>query len=112
MFPLSKTLDFRLPSKWYRRGVGGAEIACGAALLALPHEGTGWRRAKNSANWALVAVKALNAYSHWAVEDEFERTAPTLVFLLMLGCRLVVDWQVSDKDKIPNNIFLWKVIGP
>ncbi len=43
---------------------------------------------------ALVGVKALNAYSHWAVEDAFERTAPTLVFLLMLGCRLVVDWQV------------------
>ena len=41
-----------------------------------------------------MGVKALNAYSHWAVEDAFERTAPTLVFLLMLGCRLVVDWQV------------------
>ncbi len=47
-FPLSKTLDFRLPSKWYRRGVGAAEIVCGAALLALPH---GYRRTKNAANW-------------------------------------------------------------
>jgi len=41
----------------------------------------------------------LNAYSHWAINDEFERTAPTLVFLLMLGCRLVVDWQMLRKDR-------------
>ena len=27
----------------------------------------------------------------------FYRTAPTLVFLLMLACRLVVDWQMSGK---------------
>ena len=46
-----------------------------------------------------MVVKALNAYSHWAVEDEFERTAPTLVFLLMLGCRLVVDWQVARRER-------------
>jgi len=38
-------------------------------------------------------------FSHWAINDEFERTAPTLVFLLMLGCRLVVDWQMERKEK-------------
>ena len=26
------------------------------------------------------------------------RTAPTLVFLLMLACRLVVDWQMTGKE--------------
>jgi flagellar biosynthesis component FlhA len=41
----------------------------------------------------------LNAYSHWAISDEFERTAPTLVFLLMLGCRMVVDWQLAKREK-------------
>ena len=47
----------------------------------------------------LLGVKSLNAYSHWAINDEFERTAPTLVFLLMLGCRMVVDWQMVKRDK-------------
>ncbi len=77
--------------------MGAAEILCGGALMALPH--ARWRGAKNGANWALVGVKVLNAYSHWAVDDEFERTAPTLVFLLMLGCRLVVDWQVAKRER-------------
>ncbi len=95
-FPLAKTLDFHVPSKWYRRSVGGIEVACGAVLLLVPHR---MRRGKNAANWALLAVKVLNAYSHWAVDDEFERTAPTLVFLLMLGCRLVVDWQVAKRER-------------
>ena len=47
----------------------------------------------------LIGVKGLNANSHWAIADEFERTAPTLVFLLMLGCRMVVDWQMVKRDK-------------
>ena len=47
----------------------------------------------------LIGVKGLNAYSHWAIADEFERTAPTLVFLLMLGCRMVVDWQMVRRDR-------------
>ena len=92
-FPLSKTLDFKMPSKWYRRSVGGAEIFCGLILMCVPS-----RRVKNVANVLLVLVKTLNVYSHWAINDEFERTAPTLVFLLMLGCRLVVDWQVAKRD--------------
>ena len=92
-FPFSKTFDFKMPSKWYRRSVGGAEIFCGLILMCIPS-----RRIKNLANVLLVLVKTLTVYSHWAINDEFERTAPTLVFLLMLGCRLVVDWQVAKRD--------------
>ena len=73
-----------MPSKWYRRGVGVAEIVGGLALMALPG-----RHVKNAANGLLILVKLLNMFSHWVINDEFERTAPTLVFLLMLGCRLV-----------------------
>ena len=54
---------------------------------------------QNVANVVLIGVKGLNAYSHWAINDEFERTAPTLVFLLMLACRMVVDWQMVKRDK-------------
>ena len=47
----------------------------------------------------------LNVYSHWAINDDFERIAPSLVFLLLLTCRLVVDWQIvrserAEKEKL------------
>ncbi len=92
VFPMSKMLDLKLPSKWYRRAVGGLEILSGLILLLVPS-----RHAKNAANVLLLGLKGLNVYSHWAISDEFERTAPTLVFLLMLSCRLVVDWQLSRR---------------
>ena len=41
----------------------------------------------------------LNLYSHFAIDDQFERMAPSLVFFFMLVCRMVVDWQF---DKIPE----------
>ncbi len=93
-FPLSKQLDFKVSSKWYRRGVGITEIVCGLIMVAVPS-----RRVKNAANVVLIGLKLLNAYSHWAISDEFERTAPTLVFLLMLGCRMVVDYQLAKREK-------------
>ena len=39
---------------------------------------------KNGANLLLLGLKVLNVYSHWAINDEFERTAPSLVFFLLL----------------------------
>ena len=94
VFPLAKTLDFKVPSKWYRRSVGGLEIFSGLIMMLLPS-----RSAKNTANILLLLLKTLNVYSHWAISDEFERTAPTLVFLLMLSCRMVVDWQLARKPE-------------
>ena len=41
----------------------------------------------------------LNLYSHFAIDDQFERMAPSLVFFFMLVCRMVADWQF---DKIPE----------
>ena len=43
--------------------------------------------------------QVLNLYSHFAIDDQFERMAPSLVFFFMLVCRMVVDWQF---DKIPE----------
>ena len=39
---------------------------------------------KNGANLLLLGLKVLNVYSHWIINDEFERTAPSLVFFLLL----------------------------
>jgi len=43
VFPLSGTLDFKVPSKWYRRVVGSLEIICGLAMAIIPS-----RRCKES----------------------------------------------------------------
>lgn len=37
VFPLSGTLDFKVPSKWYRRVVGSLEIICGLAMAIVPN---------------------------------------------------------------------------
>merc|ERR1712141_961034 len=70
VFPLAKTLEFKVPSKWYRRTVGCLEILSGILMMAIPS-----RSAKNVANIFLLMLKILNVYSHWAISDEFERTA-------------------------------------
>jgi hypothetical protein len=36
VFPLSEALDFKVPSKWYRRTVGTLEIICGLAMAFIP----------------------------------------------------------------------------
>ena len=36
VFPLAKTLDYKLSSKWYRRSVGGLEIFCGLVMMLVP----------------------------------------------------------------------------
>merc|ERR1712079_717464 len=88
VFPFAKSLGYKVPSKWYRRSIGGVEIACGLVLLLVPN-----RKLKKLANIVLLLTKVLNLYSHFAIEDLFERMAPTLVFFFMLVCRMVVDWQ-------------------
>ena len=40
VFPLAKTLEFKVPSKWYRRTVGGSEILCGIIMMLIPSRGT------------------------------------------------------------------------
>ena len=60
----------------------------GIVLLIVPN-----RKVKKAANIILLVAKLLNLYSHFAIDDPFERMAPTLVFFFMLVCRMVVDWQ-------------------
>ena len=71
-------------------------------MLLIPN-----RKVKKVANIVLLLTKVLNLYSHFAIEDLFERMAPTLVFFFMLVCRMVVDWQfdktlAAEKVKCPR----------
>ncbi|XP_076233280.1 putative acetylcholine receptor chaperone [Calliopsis andreniformis] len=93
VFPLSGTLDFKVPSKWYRRVVGSLEIICGLAMAVVPSH-----RIKNASNAVLLLLMLMAVYSHYMVNDKFERIAPALVFFFMLTGRLVIDWQLRRED--------------
>ncbi|KPJ11262.1 Transmembrane protein 35 [Papilio machaon] len=97
VFPLSEMLDFKLPSKWYRRTVGGLEILFGLCLALIPSH-----KIKNAANIGLVLLMMLAAYSHVMVGDPFDRCAPALVFFFMLSGRLVVWYQTSRREAQEN----------
>ena len=77
-------------------------ILLGLVLLLIPN-----RKVKKAANIILLAAKVLNLYSHFAIDDAFERMAPTLVFFFMLVCRMVVDWQfVNSTQQVMIAIYL------
>ena len=70
-------------------------------LLVVPN-----RKVKKAANIVLLLAKLLNLYSHFAIDDAFERMAPTLVFFFMLVCRMVVDWQfVNQTQQVTTTAF-------
>lgn len=69
----------------------------GIVLLVVPN-----RKIKKAANIILLLAKLLNLYSHFAIDDQFERMAPTLVFFFMLVCRMVVDWQYDRGTSLPQ----------
>jgi len=93
VFPFSEMLEFKIPSKWYRRTIGALEIICGAAMAFFPNH-----KIKNGANLCLLFLTLMAVYSHYMVNDKLERTAPALVFLFMLSGRLVVFWQTTRKE--------------
>ncbi|KAK4296813.1 hypothetical protein Pmani_030722 [Petrolisthes manimaculis] len=95
VFPLAQTLEFKVSSKWYRRTVGGLEVACGLCLTFIPS-----KRIKQSANLVLAVMMLFATYNHWMVGDKFERLAPSLVFFFMLSCRLIVEYQIQRKEKM------------
>ena len=72
-------------------------ILSGLVLLLIPN-----RKVKKAANIILLVAKVLNLYSPFAIDDAFERMAPTLVFFFMLVCRMVVDWQYDRGSALPQ----------
>ncbi|CAH1388637.1 unnamed protein product [Nezara viridula] len=95
VFPLSQTLDFKIPAKWYRRVIGGIELVCGLAMALVPIDAV-----KQGANITLLLLMLMAVYSHYMVNDKFERTAPALVFFFMLTGRMVIDWQLKRKQDV------------
>lgn len=84
----------KLTPRAYRLAIGWNEIVSGSMLVLLPN----WLFVKNLANIALFASNALFFYTHVKLGDKFERIAPSIVFGLMLLCRLIVYLQVQARE--------------
>ncbi|XP_065224552.1 novel acetylcholine receptor chaperone-like [Planococcus citri] len=97
VFPFNELIGYKIPAKWYRKIIGTMEIICGFALMVIPKANI-----KKAANVTLIAMMALNIYSHYMVEDRFERIAPALVFFFMLIGRLVIEWQINRQQQLLN----------
>ncbi|XP_053202124.1 novel acetylcholine receptor chaperone-like [Panonychus citri] len=92
VFPLPNITGFRVSPKYYRLIVGWSEIIAGLTLAIIPG------RIKQLANWILLILTILGLYTHVVVKDKFEKTAPSIVFMLMLTCRLIVHVQVRRRE--------------
>ncbi|RWS07890.1 transmembrane protein 35-like protein [Dinothrombium tinctorium] len=93
VFPFSQRFGFKVSPKVYRLAVGFVELFSGALLAFAP----GF--AKQLANTVLLVLTLNALYTHLAIDDKFERTAPSIVFSLMLSCRLIILWQVRRRER-------------
>uniref|UniRef100_A0A1B6IW00 Novel acetylcholine receptor chaperone n=1 Tax=Homalodisca liturata TaxID=320908 RepID=A0A1B6IW00_9HEMI len=92
VFPFAEAMNFKVPAKWYRRVFGSLEIISGFAMAFIPVHAV-----KQGANITLLFLMMMAVYSHYMVNDKFERIAPALVFFFMLTGRMVIDWQLRRK---------------
>ncbi|CAH0386530.1 unnamed protein product [Bemisia tabaci] len=97
VFPFSEMFHFKIPAKWYRRVIGSLELICGLAMAIVPKD-----TVKQVANIILVFLMIMAVYSHYMVNDKFERIAPALVFFFMLTGRMVIDFQLKRKAQDEN----------
>lgn len=93
MFPFYKITGWRPFARNLRLTTGWIEVVCGSILILIPGP------AKELASVLLLFVMLGGFYTHYALNDSFERMAPSLVFGLLLICRLIILYQVSKKER-------------
>ena len=91
---IPKLFTYKIPSKWYRRVVGGVEVACGIALTFLP-----FGKVKRCANVVLIVLMIGAALTHYIYDNKVDKCAPAVVMIFMLTCRLIVEYQVNNREK-------------
>lgn len=93
VFPLSEHFKLKVDAKYYRLSFGSLEIINGLVLLLCP-----WPKVKTVSNILLILSNFLQVYTQYQIGDKFEKIAPSFVFILMLTCRLIVNWQVKRRE--------------
>ncbi|CAG2113264.1 unnamed protein product [Medioppia subpectinata] len=92
VIPMATALGLKVSPKYYRLTIGWLELIAGISLAFIPG------RVKLVSNVILLGVTFGGIYTHVMIGDKFERIAPSIVFTLMLCCRLIVSYQVSRRE--------------
>ncbi|OWF40182.1 transmembrane protein 35A-like [Mizuhopecten yessoensis] len=92
VFPLWKLTGWRPSPHMYRKMFGGTEIICGVILVAIPGP------LKDVVNVVMLLMMLLDVYTHWALDEGLDKMSLSIVFLLLLTCRLIVYLQVKLRN--------------
>ncbi|KAK7480693.1 hypothetical protein BaRGS_00028061 [Batillaria attramentaria] len=81
----------------YRKAVGTAEVVCGAVLAFVPGA------LKEVSNVALLGIMLNDIYAHYSLDEGLEKMSPSIVFALLLTCRIVIFLQALAAE--PKSVF-------
>ncbi|CAD5110815.1 DgyrCDS179 [Dimorphilus gyrociliatus] len=93
VFPFYRQTGWKPDPHVYRRVIGILEVICGLILAVIP--GT----LKQVANAILLIIMIGALYTSWALKFSLDKMTPTLIFGLLLLCRLIVFAQVRAREK-------------
>ncbi|XP_064627744.1 novel acetylcholine receptor chaperone-like [Lineus longissimus] len=91
VFPFSGMTGWKPDPHVYRKCVGCLEVVCGVTMAFIPGV------VKNIANILLFIEMIGAAYTHWALEEPFDRLTPSLIFGMLLACRFIMNKQYLDR---------------
>ncbi|UXI22349.1 hypothetical protein NH340_JMT08292 [Sarcoptes scabiei] len=84
VMPFVRYFGWSFSSKYYRLLIGWFEIILGALLAFCPG------RTKQIANLLLICITFGAIYTHYAIEDDFNKMIPAIAFASMLITRLIL----------------------
>ncbi|XP_013400408.1 transmembrane protein 35A isoform X1 [Lingula anatina] len=93
VFPLSTLTGWKPNAHMYRKVVGGLEVVCGIMLAILPGP------VKQISNVVLLLLMLVSVYTTLAKGEKMDRATPSIVFGLLLGCRLFIYYQVRNREE-------------
>ena len=83
VIPLGRMLNMKIPSKWFRRTIGGLEILCGIALTFIPNSMSKFIPTLHSMNSKTIKISCYfrtyqaGSKPHFAIVDDWSYL-PTL----------------------------------
>ncbi|XP_025098076.1 transmembrane protein 35A-like [Pomacea canaliculata] len=97
VFPLIKQTGWKPNPHTYRKAVGTAEVCFGAVLAFVPGA------LKEVSNVFLLGIMLNDIYAHYALDEGLEKMSPSIVFALLLTCRLIIYLQTLAAE--PKSVF-------
>ncbi|XP_060569626.1 novel acetylcholine receptor chaperone-like, partial [Ruditapes philippinarum] len=93
VFPLVSLTGWKPNAHIYRKIIASIEITCGAILVLIPGP------LKVAANILMILVNANDVLAHSQIKDGLQRMSLPIVFMLLLTCRLLIQYQENRREK-------------